>query len=221
MTTTSDSADALSRPTDPLSSFQAARLRFQMRLQALPPRRVGAFAVALLVGGATWSILNAARTSQAQWGDLLTVLVAVEVIEPGEELTLNNTEVRALPLALLPRGAVTDERRGQLATAPIGVGQIIIEGQIGVDRHGLQPDRRAITLPQPLATPALTRGDIVDLISVRATQSSVAASSLGTAQVVQVTDHGITVVVDQHITATVFEALASGSVEFARRPTQR
>lgn len=189
------------------------------RLEAIPPRRIWALVLAVLAGGITLSIVNAARVSQAQWGDLLPVVVAIDDIGPGEELTPSNTEIRALPLAFLPRDALTDDLDGRLARTSIGAGQVVISGSVGLDRHGLDGQRRAVTLPHPLAPPALISGDIVDLISVRATQSMVLASPIGTGQIVEIDDMGITVVVEQAVAVTLFEALASGSVEFARRAT--
>lgn len=220
LTTDSPANGTLRRPSAPLSTFEATQLRLRSRLRALPPRRIGAVVLAIVAGGITWSITNAARTSQAQWGDVLGVVVATDDIGPGEELTTSNTEVRALPLAILPPEALTENPTGRLARSSIGAGQIVVASQAGHDRHGLESHRRAVTLPHPLAPPALVDGDIVDLISVRATQSVVLATPIGTGQIVEVDEVGVTVVVDRAVALTLFEALASGSVEFARRTAQ-
>ena len=220
MTTESNHDAGLSRPATPLSPLTATRLRLHQRVRAVPPRRIGAVALALVVGGSTWSVVNAARTNQAQWGDVLAVVVAVSDIEPGEELTPVNTELRAIPLALLPQNALTDDRSGRRAGSPIGTGQVVVDGQVAIDRHGLEAQGRSITLPQPLAPPALIVGDTVELISVRATRDRVSAVSIATVEVVEISENGITVTVNQSLAAAVFEALASGSVEFARRPPQ-
>ena len=146
--------------------------------------------------------------------------MAVTDIHAGEALTPANTEMRLLPLALLPANALTEDRAGRRAGTPIGNGQVIVDGQVMIDRHGLDIRRRSITLPQPLAPPALISGDIVDLISVSAARDRVVTMTIATAEVVEIAENGITVTLDQSVAAGVFQALASGSVEFARRPPQ-
>ncbi len=210
----------VTRPRGTLSLPQSLALRAQWRIRSIPTRRLAAAAIGLAVGIATWSLVQSAQTGQAQWGDRVPVLVAAEDIPAGTELDPTNTQLRPYPLALVPPGAMTELDAGRHLIYPVSVGQVIVANQGSGDRHGLTPGTRSVTLPQPLAVPAIEIGDSVELIAVRAHPAGAVATTLGTAAVSGKTEGEITVVVDRLLVAPIFQALGSGSVEFARRPTQ-
>jgi Flp pilus assembly protein CpaB len=163
---------------------------------------------------------QSAQAGQAQWGDRVPVLVAAEDIPAGTELDQTNAHLRPYPLALLPHGAMTELDAGRHLNYPVSVGQVIVARQSSGDRHGLTSGTRAVTLPQPLAAPAIEIGDSVELVAVRSSPAGAVATTLGTGAVSEKTEGEITVVVDRLLVAPIFEALGSGSVEFARRPAQ-
>ncbi len=221
MNNSSNDQSQLTRPKETLSRPQTWALGVQWRIRSIPPRRLRAAAAGLIVGVATWSLILSAQASNAQWGDRVPVLVAAEDIPAGTELNPTNTQLRPYPLALVPQGAVTRLEAGRHASYPISVGQVIIAGQSSSDRHGLSTETRSVTLPQPIAAPAIEVGDSVELFAVhRADLGGAVANTLGTATVSEVTESEVTVVVDRLLVAPIFEALGSGSVEFARRRAQ-
>jgi hypothetical protein len=166
-------------------------------------------------------VIESAQDAKSQWGDRVRVLVASTDIPPGTELDSTNTELVAFPIALTPPGALTSLGDGRFINHPVSSGQVIVSGQAGPDRHGLTALTRAVTLPQPLAAPSLKVGDTVELIAVGPDFDGTVAATIGSAAVSDVDGEHITVVVDRLLVPAIFEALGSGSVEFARRPAQR
>ncbi|MFW2383052.1 MAG: hypothetical protein ACN4GZ_14965 [Acidimicrobiales bacterium] len=208
------------RPGEPLSNVSRLALGAHLRLRAMPPRRILAVLLGLFVGVSTWALLHSARADSASWGERVEVLVASADLPAGAELDRTNSELVPFPIALLPKGAVTDFEVGRFVSHPVSLGQVIVSGQSGLDRHGLIAGTRAITLPEPLAPPALEVGDRVDLIAVQAGVDGAVTTTIGSAAVSELGDEEITVVVDRMLVPLIFESLGSGSVEFARRPTK-
>jgi hypothetical protein len=216
----SDDKRELTRPQEILSLPESLVLRARWRIRSISNRRLAALAVGLAVGVATWFVVQSAQAGQAQWGDRVPVLIAAEHIPAGIQLNPSNTRLRPYPLALVPHGAITELNGGRYLNYPVSAGQVIVARQSSRDRHGLTSGTRSVTLPQPLAAPALEVGDSVELIAVRSDLGGAVATTLGIATVSDRTESEITVVVDRLLVGPIFRALGSGSVEFARRPPQ-
>ncbi len=216
-----DESPSLIRPDGELSVRAAALLRLRDRMRSIPPRRILAMAIALAVGTGTWSVTRAAGVERARWGEVVAVLVATDHLEIGEALSAQNSELQNRPLALVPAGSLTELRVGVHTIAPLVPGQTIVEAAVAPDRAGLRGWERAVTIPMPLAPPPLQGGDTVDLIAVRLVAGHPRSITLGHARVLDLDEVGLTLAIDQLAVGSVFEALGSGAVEVARRPTQR
>ncbi len=221
MTTESRSTGRLTRPAGPMSTTTALALRAHHRLRTIPRRNMVALVVASVVGFATFSIVSAAQDERSRWGDSLLVTVATDNLSPGTVVDATNTEIRSIPIALLPAAPVVASPSGRVASGFVVAGQILSESHLVEDRHGVDPETRVVTLPHPIAPPQLVAGDYVDLIGVQAGDSFVSARVIAQASIVEIGEAGITAVVDRRSVGSVFEALASGSIEYARRPAER
>lgn len=80
-------------------------------------------------------------------------------------------------------------------------------------------DRRSLTLPLPLAAPAVEPGQRVDLVAVVAGPDWTGAEArvVATATVVMIDELGLTVVCERDEALAVVEALALGTVEVLGR----
>lgn len=220
MNSQADQRPQLARPKGLLSPASALALRVRWRVRSVPPRRILVAAAGLIVGAATWHIVGSAQDARSSWGDRVPVLVAAIDIPSGTELDSTNAVLVPYPVALAPRGAITSLDSGRFANHPLSAGQVIVTGQAGSDRDGLTSMTRAVTLPKPLAAPDIRIGDIVELVAVSARLDRAVVTTIGSGSVSGLNDESITIVVDRLVVSAIFEALGSGSIEFARRPTQ-
>lgn len=150
---------------------EAARSRAPLYL-------IAAFLLALLAAILTFLYLDDIRqrslpTAQAA--------VAVDEIRPGSVITSERVEMRSVPAATLPEGAITELSSivGRTVIYPLAAGEVILQRDlIGEEGGGLAarlPDGRwAMVLPvgwlaSPL--PEVQNGDLIDLLAYPPGQS--------------------------------------------------
>lgn len=124
-----------------------------------------AVGTAAIVNGA----LVRAADAEARWRDTRSVIVATRSIEWGQQLA-EATEVRRLPKAAIPDGALTEVTAEQVATAAIGQGEVVIAPRVsGQDAAGaaalLPAGTRALVIPLEVAGLPVQPGDRVDLLA--------------------------------------------------------
>jgi Flp pilus assembly protein CpaB len=166
------------------------------------------------------SMAAAADAERARWGDSRTVAVATRDLAAGTAVEPADVELRRLPRAALPPGAVTEAPVGRLVTAPTYSGEVLDER--GLAPHGsggvaaLVPDgHRAVAVPtDPSTVPTLVVGDRVDVVVATdafggQVRPSVAAAG---ATVVDLGDESVTVALPEHEAPAVAVAAAGGLV---------
>lgn len=122
--------------------------------------------VSLLAVGAAATVhseLERVERARASWGDVRTVLVAAEPIEPGMALIV---ESRGVPVALVPEGAI-DDASGLVARQRIGIGEIVAATDVarGADELALVPDGW-LAVPVVESTPSgATVGEQLQIVS--------------------------------------------------------
>lgn len=210
------------RPPALVSRRRRAIERVSLALARISRGRLHGLWLGLCVALAVHVVVDQARTAQRQWGGRSTVSVAVAELAPGDPIDPESVTLLDVPFVLLPDGFVSEVPAGAVAVAPIPAGQILTEAAIAMDREGLRAGERAVTIPVPLAPPNLVIGDLVDVHAVRADPvgpTSVVPLVLGAA-VANVPEGGITLAVPVEAVPALWRALATGSVELARRPPQ-
>jgi Flp pilus assembly protein CpaB len=154
------------------------RRRLTVRRRLLPPRlryhpATRWIALAALLALA-FTVLHRTSATAAnerhRWGATRTVAVALHRIAMGTSIDATDLEARALPLALIPDGAVESVQAGRTATATIEPGEVVLASRLAPDGvHGMAAlvpaGWRALAVP--VAPPVLTLaiGDHVDLIA--------------------------------------------------------
>jgi pilus assembly protein CpaB len=194
-------------------------LRRRPRLRQAVAAATG-LAVALGVHGA----ITGAQEARDRWGTEVAVLVARADLPVGHVLGPADTEVRALPAALVPRGAITGSSTGRVVRHPVVEGEPLVatrlapEGLTGV--AALLPEGTvAVAVPtDPATTPPLEVGDRVDVLVAPAPASvegppPVRAASGAT--VVAVGEVSATVAVPTSRAPTVAFAAGTGAVALA------
>jgi hypothetical protein len=103
-------------------------------------RRTLVIAAAVSVAATTFDRLERVDAARAEWGEGVGVLVATGEVDPGEPLRF---EVRSIPSAMVPVGAVTTDRFDDplVARQRVTTGEVVVEADVTVDGPlGLVPD---------------------------------------------------------------------------------
>jgi SAF domain-containing protein len=135
-------------------------------------RRIVVGVVALATGLAVVSLVRSAEAARLRWGDTRPVAVATHDLAVGDPLGGDAAEVRRLPTALVPPGALSAPPVGALVRQPIAAGEALVAERLAP--HGLTgaaalvpPGSRAVAVPlAPVPAPPLAVGDLVDLLAV-------------------------------------------------------
>jgi Flp pilus assembly protein CpaB len=161
------------------------------------------------------------------------VAVATHDLAVGDPLGADAAEVRSLPAALVPSGALSAPPFGALVRQPIAAGEALVAERLAPD--GLTgaaalvpPGSRAVAVPlAPVPAPPLVVGDLVDLLAVVAPASGGVADGVTgdvtsgaepafplveTVPVVDVGDETASVAVPEADAPRVAYALAQGAV---------
>ena len=149
-------------------------LSVRARRAAVRPavRRSAIVLLAAATGIVVASLVSAAGAERDRWGTVRPVAVARHDLRPGDVVDAGAAEVRSLPAALVPEGALADLPRGSTVRQPVVAGEPLVaarlapEGLTGV--AALVPARhRAVAVPVgPAGVPPLAVGDRVDVVTV-------------------------------------------------------
>jgi Flp pilus assembly protein CpaB len=135
-------------------------------------RRLLVGLVALATGLTVASLVRSADAARRRWGDTKPVAVATRDLAIGDALEAGAAEVRRVPAALVPSGALSAPPVGALVRQPIAAGEALVADRLAPD--GLTgaaalvpPGSRAVAVPlASVPAPPLAVGDLVDLLAV-------------------------------------------------------
>jgi Flp pilus assembly protein CpaB len=149
-------------------------LSVRARRAAVRPavRRSAIALLAAATGIVVASLVSAAGAERDRWGTTRPVAVARHDLQPGDVVDGDAAEVRSLPAALVPEGALADLPRSSTVRQPMVAGEPLVaarlapEGLTGV--AALVPaGHRAIAVPiGPAGMPPVALGDRVDVVTV-------------------------------------------------------
>ncbi|HUF32177.1 MAG TPA: Flp pilus assembly protein CpaB [Acidimicrobiales bacterium] len=192
------------------------------------PRRPGPFwllavALAALTAIVAGRGLGVATADLARYGDPGPVLVAVRHVPAGSPLSTDDTEVRSLPAALVPDGAVRTRADGRVAATDLYPGEVVLSARLAPEGLSpvaalLPPGTRGVAVPAGPAALALRTGDVVDVLAtfdLTGTGSGDGEPTFPVARralVVDVGDDAVTLAVAPGEAARVAFALTAGTV---------
>lgn len=183
--------------------------------------------LALLTTVTISGLLGRARTEAARYGSPKAVVVATRDVGVGDEVRAGDVEVRSLPSALVPAGAMGDvaQARGRVAVVPVFDGQVVVRRQLapwGLSGAAalLPPGKRGISVAAGPAAAKLSKGDMVDVL---ATFDPAAGGGDGSgkeptfpvavgASVIDAAAEAVTIAVDPEEAKRVAFAIAHGAV---------
>lgn len=217
-------------PFHPRRSLRPLRPRLPRRAV---PVLVAALLLTALTAGVVHGTLRRADAAAAAYGATAPVVVATADIPVGAPVDASVAEVRALPRALVPDGALDALPDGRRALAALSPGEVVLARRVsGSDAAGpaalLGPSERAV--PVPVAVPGLplAPGDRVDLFAggtpgggphgdlpVGAVRPTLVATE---ALVLVVEEEVVVVALDRGVASNVAAALTSGPLVLALRP---
>lgn len=197
------------------------------------PWYLAAVLLTVLTAGFVHGALQRAAAAEAGYGTTRPVVVATAVVEVGRPIDPAVAEVRALPRALVPDGALDEVPVGRRALVALSAGEVVLAHRVsGSSAAGpgglLEPGQRAV--PVPVAVPGLplAPGDRIDLVAggapgggvvgdlpVGPTGPDVVATD---ARVLVAGDETVVVAVEAVTAAEVAAALTTGPLVPALRP---
>lgn len=173
---------------------------------SLSPRRRFVTLVILVVMTVTGGISHVAATP---YGPPAAVLVAVEDLAVGHELSPTDVHRTSWPVGLLPDGAVTDAT-GRLA-APLPAGSVLTDRHLASGGIAALLPTGTVAVPLPTAAiPAIEPGEWIDLIGrdVQGTGGVLARD----AQVLSADGVDVWVAVSREQAPAVAAAAATGTI---------
>lgn len=202
-----------------------------MRLRRITRSPVGYWLAVIVLAAATAlfvaRLVGASEAQQARFGARRQVAVAVGGLEVGHVLTGDDVDVREMPAAFVPAGAVgsADAAVGHTVVVTLFAGEPVLESHLapagvhGIGAH-LTPSRRAMAVPVGAAAPAVRAGDVVDVLATFEGEKTFAVAEAAT--VVAVGADAVTVALSIDETSGVADAIARGGVTLAvRSPVER
>ena len=177
--------------------------------------------VAGTVGYAMYSVVASADATRAGFGTMQAVVVAVRDVEPGAALDTTNTEVRELPVALLPEGVLTTLPSGATANTTLLAGEPVHRRRIGRAGDGpvaaMLPDgTRGLAVPRDESSLPLRPGDHVDVVAAFTVGAGGAARLVAAGvTVAHVGDRSVVVAVPVEQLVDAAQALVDGGVVLA------
>jgi Flp pilus assembly protein CpaB len=181
---------------------------------------VGATAVALVTALLIGRLATDAAAARDRWGERRPALVVVHDIGAGERVGRDDTEVRPLPIALVPRSALTSVPDGAVALTDLRAGEVLLPTRLSGPGRSLVAARlprgtRGVAIPTGTGLP-VTLGDHVDVLATfDAAAAGDGAPTFAVAEdalVVHVDREAVTIAVVAGIAPRVAYALAAGSV---------
>ena len=201
-------------------------MRVGVRVRRIARSRIVVWSLAIAVGWSTAAVVARARDEGRAWGRRREVVVAARSVPAGATVRRSDLVTRAVPVALLPFGALSspDALHGRVLRYPIHAGQILIDEQIAgprlsVARVLVGRGRRGLAIATGGAQPPLRVGDHVDVIAGRGVGDGPGPDGVvaADAEVIDVAERSVTVAVDVGQAVTLARAMASGPLLLALR----
>ncbi|MFN6119454.1 MAG: hypothetical protein ACK5CE_07445 [Actinomycetes bacterium] len=120
---------------------------------------------ALAAGALVATRVAAVERERLAWGESVTVWVADAEVAAGGAVAARRT---AMPLALVPDGALTVEPAGATALRTVGRGEVLTHRAVGDPRSLVGAARRAVAVPADDTTLPVEVGDRVAVVAAGA-----------------------------------------------------
>jgi Flp pilus assembly protein CpaB len=175
-------------------------------------------ALAVLTALVVLRAVGRAEAGAARLGGLRPVAVAGATVGSGD------TEVRRLPAAMIPPGAVEAPPEGSLVGATVHGGEVVLEARLAPAgtsalAAALPPGTRGVAVPVDAAALPVEPGDVVDVLATfdpdLAAGADPTVAVAREAVVVDVTDEAVVVAVTPGQAPRVAFAVAAGAVALA------
>lgn len=206
----------LSRP--PLRPL-GRRLR---RLRRPVPYWVAAVALAIVTGAVVARLVGDAQAASARYGRQRTTLVAVVDVPAGTVIGPGDTELRDLPVALVPEGALHRAADGSVAAAAMHAGEVVLADRLAPAGRSptaalLPPGTRGVAIPVGPGSLQPVPGDVVDVLatfdpSLTGDGGDPTVVVASDALVVAAREDAVTVAVDTEVAPRLAFALTAGAV---------
>ncbi len=156
-------------PLRPRPARRARRLRARLPRRAVP-WWAATLALAALTGVVVHTTLAGAVDARSRWGRTRPVLTATRAIAAGGAIDSSAAEVRSLPEALVPPGALRALPRGRVAVAAVARGEAVLASRVSGHRAAgvaalLPPGARALVIPLEVTGLPVRVGDRIDLLA--------------------------------------------------------
>lgn len=184
--------------------------------------------LALAAGAGAAAQVQAARQAEQRWGRAVPVVVTARTLTAGHRVRPVDLRIVRYPQPLSPRGSArsTDALVGRVIAAPVMSGEPLLAARLAATSEtatqvAIGPHRRAVTLAAEAATPALTVGDVVDLVAARGPADGPGPEGVvaAAAAVLRVDERRVTVTVHVDEVRAVTRAVVSGPVLLVLRGT--
>jgi Flp pilus assembly protein CpaB len=210
----------------PVPSLPRPSARPTLRLPRRPaPFWLASACLAALSALVAAGSLQAAVGDRERYGRPVTVVVATQGLAPGDRLVPDTAELRPVPSSLVPEGALTDEPAGQVVTATVPAGEVVVAQRVGAAALSptaarLPPGTRGLAVPLGTGALPLHPGDRVDVVATlddgplhAGTPATTVVPPVATgATVVAVDETAATVAVTAEEAAGVARAVHGGAV---------
>jgi len=194
----------------------ARRARFRPRrlLRRPIPWWVAAVLLAAVTTVTVGRVTGEAAAERARWGHERPVVVALADHDPGDAL---RAEVRLLPAAVVPDGALDELPARATAVTALAAGEVVVARRIAPEGLSLVAARlpsetRGVAVPHGIAPLPVEVGDRADVLASFETETITVATG---ALVVDVGEDAVTIAVDEDDAAGVAYAVTAGVVTLA------
>jgi Flp pilus assembly protein CpaB len=183
-----------------------------------------AVALALLTTLVVTRAVGRAEAGAARLGGLRPAVVALATLPPGATVGPGDTEVRRLPTALVPPGAVARPPEGAVVASTVHEGEVVLGARLAPAgtsplAAALPPGTRGVAVPVEAAALPVEAGDVVDVLATfdpdLADGADPTVAVARGALVVDVAAEGVVVAVTPGQAPRVAFAVAAGAVALA------
>ena len=181
-------------------------------------------ALALLTTLVVTRAVGRAEADAARLGGLRRAAVALVTLPAGATVGPGDTEVRSLPAALVPPGAVATPPEGSVVASTVHEGEVVLTARLAPSgtsalAAALPPETRAVAVPVDPAALPVEPGDEVDVLATfdpdLADGAEPTVAVARGAVVVDVGDEAVVVAVTPAQAPRVAFAAAAGAVALA------
>ena len=181
-------------------------------------------ALALLTALVVARAVGRAEAGAARLGGLRPVAVARTTLPAGATVRPGDTEVRQLPGALVPDGAVEEAPEGAVVASTVHEGEVVLSARLAPSgtsalAAALPVGTRGVAVPVDAGTPPVEPGDVVDVLATfdpdLAEGADPTVAVAREAAVVDVREEAVVVAVTPSQAPRVAFAVAAGAVALA------